>query len=178
MILAKEKNRVLVISQYALDCSWYCQKRYVTWETCSLRKWLNNDFLHSAFTENEQKIILTVNVSADQNPEKNPEDNLSQGKNTKDQIFLLSYNEVEKYLDSLEKRKCIATEYCLEKGVDTKNYRFKYSMETTACNWWIRTLGASDRACYVSTDGDLNAFGKVINDGYFGIRPAMWISIE
>ena len=45
-VLAKEDDRILVISQYALDCQPYNKKNEsVIWETCSLRSWLNDIFL-------------------------------------------------------------------------------------------------------------------------------------
>ena len=53
------------------------------WETCTLRKWLNSDFLNSVFTEDEKTKINTVLVSAD----KNPEFNSDPGSDTQDKVF-------------------------------------------------------------------------------------------
>ena len=51
LVLAKEGKRVLIISKYVLDCQQYNSTRTsVTWETCSLRKWLNETFLNAAFS--------------------------------------------------------------------------------------------------------------------------------
>ena len=69
LVLTKENNKILVVSDKALDCKPYNQSRdYVTWETCSLRNWLNNDFINAAFTAEERAMIPTVTVSADMNP--------------------------------------------------------------------------------------------------------------
>lgn len=44
-------NRALVISLYALDCKPYnTEKKNVTWEKCTLRAWLNNEFIQAAFS--------------------------------------------------------------------------------------------------------------------------------
>ena len=70
IVLAREGSKVLVISRYALACKPYNNKKTdVTWETCSLRKWLNNDFYESAFDEEEKNYIIKTNVPADKNPE-------------------------------------------------------------------------------------------------------------
>jgi hypothetical protein len=91
----KKDGKVLVVSKYALDCERYNASSIgVTWETCTLRKWLNDDFINSAFSADEKAIIPTVTVSAD----KNPQYSTYPGKATQDQVFLLSINEVEKYL--------------------------------------------------------------------------------
>lgn len=43
LVLEKKDNKSLIISKYALDCQPYNErKENVTWETCTLRKWLNN----------------------------------------------------------------------------------------------------------------------------------------
>ena len=45
IVLAREGNKVLVLSRYALASKPYNNKKTdVTWETCSLRKWLDKDF--------------------------------------------------------------------------------------------------------------------------------------
>ena len=66
----------------------------VTWETCSLRKWLNDEFVNEAFSKKEQKYIPTVTVPA----HKNPKYDTDPGKATKDKVFLLSAVEVKNIL--------------------------------------------------------------------------------
>nr|MCR5341287.1 DUF6273 domain-containing protein [Saccharofermentans sp.] len=86
IVLAREGNKVLVLSRYALACKPYNNKKAdVTWETCSLRKWLNEDFFESAFDEEDKSCIVKTNVTAD----KNPEYETSQGNPTTDNVFLL-----------------------------------------------------------------------------------------
>ena len=53
----------MLISRYALDVKPYNTQRVdITWEQCTLRAWLNNDFINTAFTTDEQAAILLTNV--------------------------------------------------------------------------------------------------------------------
>lgn len=57
-VLAKENNRILGISDKALDCKPFNEtKENVTWRTCTLRKWLNDDFFNSAFSNAEKSVF-------------------------------------------------------------------------------------------------------------------------
>ena len=112
-VLSKEDNRVLLISKYALDCKRYNETlKDITWETCSLRKWLNNDFINSAFGDAEKAIIPTVTVSAD----KHPSDSTNHGNATQDKVFLLSITEANKYFSSSTARQCKPTAYAKKNG--------------------------------------------------------------
>lgn len=137
-VLAKENSRVLVISDKALDCQPYNSSytEEVTWENCSLRKWLNGTFLNKAFSPEEQAQIQNTTVSADNNPQysTNP------GNATTDKVFLLSINEVEKYFNSDEARKCAPTAYAKAQGASTSD-TFKTPSGAATCWWWLRSPG-------------------------------------
>ena len=63
IVLAKEGNQALVISKYALDCKQYdTSMSDTTWETCSLRQWLNGTFLNAAFSAAERKQIVSWTI--------------------------------------------------------------------------------------------------------------------
>ena len=174
LVLAKEDNKILVISDKALDCKPYNQSRdYVTWETCSLRNWLNNDFINAAFTAEERAMIPTVTVSADMNPEYNT----NPGNATKDKVFLLSIVEAEKYFTSDEARKCVPTEYAISNGASTSDSYTKGGKAT--CLWWLRSPGAIQYyAAKVDFDGDVDEFGIDVDYDIGGVRPALWITID
>lgn len=85
IILARDGNKLLLISRMALDQKPYNEKKAdVTWETCSLRNWLNASFYESAFDEEDKGYIVSTNVTAD----KNPKYNTPSGNDTKDNVFL------------------------------------------------------------------------------------------
>lgn len=59
LVLELDGDRVFLMSRYGIDREPYNKtKDYVTWETCSLRAWLNDGFIHKAFTEEEIAGIL------------------------------------------------------------------------------------------------------------------------
>lgn len=90
LVLETQDDKILILSKYGLDCKAYnVDWEDITWETCTLRKWLNEEFINEAFTESEKLLIPTVTVSADRNPgyDTNP------GNPTKDKVFLLSIDE-------------------------------------------------------------------------------------
>ena len=96
LVLAKENNKILVISDKVLDFQPYNEKPYyetrkaITWEQCSLRKWLNDSFLNEAFSEEERALIQSTTVSVDKIPNYHYTD---PGNATTDKVFLLSYND-------------------------------------------------------------------------------------
>ena len=168
LVLAKEDDRILVISRYALDCKPFdITRTNVTWQTCSLRTWLNLTFIDTAFSPEEQSLIPSVPVSADDNPYKKTDP----GKDTTDKLFLLSIIEANDYFDKDETRSCMATKYASYQGVTTSN--------DGRCWWWLRTPGdVANKAACVSFDGTINSNGnRVVMDGK-AVRPAMWIVLE
>jgi len=65
VVLKREENRALVISKNVLDSKEYDKdsntvEPITSWEECSLRKWLNDEFYNTAFSAAEkEKIALT-----------------------------------------------------------------------------------------------------------------------
>lgn len=57
--------QVLLITKYCIDVRPYGDGA-VTWETSSLRQWLNNDFLNTAFTEDERLYIAEQAMYAEE----------------------------------------------------------------------------------------------------------------
>ena len=169
LVLAKENNRVLVISNKALDCRAYQANSlsYATWEKCSLREWLNNDFFNTAFSDDEKAVIPTVTVSAD----KNPTYNTDPGNATQDQVFLLSIVEAKKYFSSDSARQCSSTDYAVANGA--------YKSNDNICWWWLRSTGCNqDYAAFVYSNGNIFEDGYYILNSHRAVRPAMWITID
>lgn len=96
VILDENENGILLLSRYVLDDANYNDtKEEVTWETCSLREWLNNDFYNTAFDDEMKSHINTVTLDNEDNQHYG-----SQGGNeTSDKIFCLSVSEILEYYD-------------------------------------------------------------------------------
>ena len=168
LVLEVKDGKALVISKYALDCKPYnTSYTDVTWETCTLRKWLNNDFLGAAFSADEKALIPTVTVSAD----KTPDCSTNPGNETQDQVFLLSVKEANKYFSSDSTRECKPTDYAVPNG--------SWTNDSGNCWWWLRSPGNYQfSAAYVDNAGYVRSFGY---DAYYdsgAVRPALWIDLS
>ena len=167
LVLAREGDRLLVISKYALDCQKY-NTTYtdVTWASCSLRTWLNGTFINNAFSSDEQAMIRSTTVTAD----KNPSYSTSPGNDTNDKLFLLSITEVNKYFSTDSARQCQGTAYCYAQGA--------YKASNGNCWWWLRSPGAySSYAAGVNNDGSVNNYGGDVHYVKDAVRPALWIDL-
>ena len=163
------KKCILVISRYALDCLPYNEEyEDVTWETCDLRKWLNNEFYYGAFSEVERNQLLTIKNN---NPDASFFDSSWSGKGgnaTSDNVFLLSYEQAENYFENDDDRECYPTDFAIWNGA--------YFNNEYHCSWWLRSPGyAQSRAMCVYGDGDLHAYRVSVDIGSLGVRPALWI---
>ncbi len=175
-VLAKESDRVLLISKFALDSKQYNSIwTDVTWKTCSLRQWLNNTFLNDAFSAEEQALIQDTYVSADANPKYDTKP----GNATTDKVFLLSVNEAEMYFDSDESRKCIPTNYAKANGAYTSSGKTKAGVPT--CWWFLRSPGSNQviaRVAYVDNYGSVDYYGGIADTDCNCVRPVMWVSFK
>lgn len=168
-VLDVQGNKALLISKYGLDCKAYNDDyKAVTWEDCSLRKWLNDDFYNKAFTDKTKKIIIESAVTA----EKNPKYGTAAGNDTMDKLFLLSISETEKYFKSNEDRKCKPTAYAIKNGVSVNN-------SNDNCWWWLRSPGYnSNFSALVISDGVVRVFGGNVSLSNGAVRPALWIDLK
>ena len=156
LVLAREEGRILVISRYVLDCRQYSSsEERVSWDTCSLRKWLNGEFFDTAFREEEQNRIRDVI-----------------GK-----VFLLSQPDAYKYMDTDEARRCAPTAYAIAQGVITSS---RYSADgKDTCGWWLRTPYSSNfNAAVITIDGAVSTLDVDLWLAYYGVRPALWINTD
>ena len=86
IVLQKDytNNTASLVSKYILDCKCYNDLREnTTWETCSLRNWLNNEFYNMAFSNDEKKRIVSKIIVN----EKNYEFGTDGGNSTEDKVF-------------------------------------------------------------------------------------------
>lgn len=158
----------------------------VTWETCTLRSWLNgyngsmnvkgfdyssNNFLETAFNAEEQSAIFTTEVVNEDNPEYGTEG----GKNTEDKVFLLSMSEAMNQQYGL-KGNCNQSN--ARKATNTAYAVSRYS-EGENIYWWLRTPGSNTgTAVGIEGDGEIAVHGSYENDSYQGVRPAIHINLS
>ena len=183
LVLDEEEDKVLVVSEYVLDCQKYNEKYgETTWSNCSLRGWLNDDFIINAFSEDEQSMLVEATVSAD----KNPNYSTDPGSSTQDKVFLLGIDEIDKYKEYLSLRNgiiqngliCAPTEYATIQGVSYTDDENQVNGKATY-KWFLRTPGYSQYyAAVVQYDGEVKPYGIYVNTANIGIRPALWIDLS
>ena len=174
IVLDIEDGRALLVSLYALDTLPYNTEYVpVTWESCSLREWLNGSFYNGAFTSQEKDVILRSSVPAGANPHSEADP----GNDTVDSVFLLSFSEAETLFGSNRERMCTPTELALAHGgLDDRVYSGDYS---PTCWWWLRSPGTSSKAAAcVYADGSIFHLGYGSPGSELSVRPAVWISTK
>ena len=201
IVLDVQDGKALLLSRYGLDCVPYNTERVdITWENCSLRAWLNSEFLNKAFSTEEQASILTTEVdnSDTQNLDwtqimEGWSEKTTGGNNTKDKIFLLSYAEANRYLgashdDRYNTRASVApTAFAIRNGAfisegyelldGTKVEGDKTSDGKPAGWWWLRSPGNYQRkAELVGCSGWLDS--ETVSNEFGAVRPAFWLNLE
>lgn len=160
-VLEEKDGKALLVSKKIIDNKKFNEEASeTTWETSSIRKWLNGEFAASAFTREEQNIILTSAIPNMQ-ALKSGEWQKTEAADTEDKVFLLSYNEYMKYLQLDEEMNPEVTKYANSRG--------------NCYNIWLRSPGKNRKEtqfyCLGKTDSnpvtDSNA-----------VRPAVWINIQ
>ena len=167
LVLKKEEDRALLLSKYALDCQPYNPLMYswndVTWETCTLRVFLNDFFFDYAFMKSEKERIRTERLVNTDNG------CCAGGNDTEDRIFLLSLDEVKEYIPDIDTAESIPTAHAKFNGAPT---------DLDGRSWaWLRSPGLSrGSAAGINYSGTLNYIGCPM-DSPSAVRPAMWINI-
>jgi hypothetical protein len=144
------KMRLLLSSKIITHRAYNTERSNIDWSTCSLRKWLNKDFLNEAFSFSERMCI--VNAPKENKP--NHTWYTPCGPDTRDKVFILSHDEAEEFVPNPAQR--VADEW-----------------------WWLRTQGHNNLSAEgVYTDGSIYDIGLNIADERIGIRPAIWVVLK
>ena len=171
-VLSVNGNDAFLLADQNLDAKPYNEKYTdVTWATCTLRTWLNDTFLNTAFTLAEQAAIRNTTVVNDDNPYCDTEG----GENTTDKVYLLSIAEAcnttygfdgEFEWDS-ETREAKNTAYA-------KRASTTYELDS---DWWLRSPGYdSTRATLVYSNGcGVNHANITV---YSAVRPTLHLNLS
>lgn len=159
-VLDKVDGKSLLLSEKVLEMRPYHDvDEAMTWETCSLRAYLNGEFYNSFTAQEKAKIVEVTNAN-----KANAKYAISGGNDTVDKVFLLSLEEAELYLGGFG---------------DIMIGRTK---DTDEVVWWhLRSPGeAVNVAASVSAGGmiDYHGVGDFIDVPVGGVRPAMWVKLD
>ena len=148
-VLEKSHGKALLIKDDGLaDMAFNDGDGNCTWETSSIRTWLNSTFLNENFFHSEIDAISKTDVIT----EVNPVYNTSGGNATQDQVFLLSSQEVTQYHDQLH--------------------------DTKTCWWLRTPGAAKNSMSFVYKDRTIMDYGYDCSAVKFTIKPAIWVDIK
>ena len=181
-ILRVEDGRALLLSRDIIEQRAYNdydgEDEAVTWETCTLRAYLNGAFYESFSTKDRARIALTRNENPDNTWGRYEGEPLNTpgGEPTEDYIFLLSVEEILKYYPGLKPEK-------FKQGNAFGTLLYKADERLTAtfkgeiCLWWLRSPGDNPYcAVAVSDHGQLYLCGDGVPNAT-GVRPALWLNL-
>ncbi|MCR4690572.1 MAG: DUF6273 domain-containing protein [Lachnospiraceae bacterium] len=194
----EDQDKLFVLADQALDCQEYHEeKERITWENCTLRKWLNGvdfterlekrselthkSFIDTAFSEDQKKIIALTEIEN----KKSPLYHYDGGNDTRDQIFLLSFEEVTNvaygfsgtYNQECIPRTVIPTDYAYVMGVSKETIYTRYEGN---CIWWLRSAGdhSGRDTVYAGYSGGKVDSGQYIIANNRGVVPAMNLELS
>ena len=169
IVLRKKHDRMLLLSKYLLDSQRYHNRcESVTWETCSLRRWLNKDFYDEAFSPAEKEKIILARVPAQSSSKYRW---TKPGKSTEDKVFILSERELK--ANSKRGRRYYAP--VVYRAWDVHRYSpYNESKFSGAGYWWLRNPGRDQKkAMYTYIPHEL--YDEDVDSFRYGVRPAIWV---
>ena len=181
MVLDRDGSKALLASRYILDCRLFNETSEPedTWENCSLRAWLNGEFLEKAFTADEQAAILITELDNSADEEDvgwNVDEN-----NTMDRVFVPRYMDVHTYFYQTGTTELRApTDYAVAQGAKTLE---ETQVDGRAAGmWWVRAHHEFDnifdehrrtveQVGYPFSDVSMNEEG-------IGVCPFLWVDLD
>ena len=178
LVLAKDSNKLLLISTQLLDIYQYnSNENSVTWEDCTLRAWLNSTFYEAAFNADERNVIVTTEVFTEGVQQRVYSSLLEKWVNaadpmpdctTSDKIFILSEKELHQYFRSNTAVVAKPTTY-------TKLATANKAVHTDC--WYTRTPADTVGAQKIVESSGFSNSGGASNECFLGVRPCIWVSV-
>ena len=127
---------------------WNSEEGVCTWNDCSLRKWLNEDFKDAAFSKKEAKAVMrqmVVNTIYTDDPDA--------GLDTWDYVYIPTLTELKTY-----------------------NADLKPEDLALGAEWWLRDHGADgSTGAFVDAEGNVQAEGAALTE-YKAVRPVIVVT--
>lgn len=171
LVLDRDGDKTLLISKYALDYQSFMPfyepvTEHFTWESSTLRQWLNSTFLNSAFSADEQQRLLTTTVITSPGSLHRSDGPIT----TEDRVFLLSNTEVYAYFANEAATAAEYTAYALSENPWAGN-----AAAPGAADWWLRTT-SGDHPDAVYSGGGVGEGARAYEGAY--VRPAIWVDMS
>lgn len=146
----------------------------------SIRKWLNNDFYNTAFSNAQKSIIDYTELD---NSAYDDSYSIYDSETTYDKIYLISWDDALDMNYAFSSSNGIDTER-KEQGTDYAKcqglyvYSIGNNIHSGNSNWWLRSPGDySDLSCNVYYDGSVGGHFGICSTN-IGVRPAMSLNLK
>lgn len=158
----KDGTALVLFDKLLIDLPFHEVEGDINWEGCSLRHWLNHDFLYTCFTPDEINMIAATELPGESG--------------ATDRVFILSKQEIDAYLGD---------ETIRDRGGMTIipsriAYKFFTCEEKNDDYWWTRSVAGFDSrfgtmVCNVAAGG---FYGRTPSYCKRWVRPACRINLE
>lgn len=199
-VLANANGQLFLLSDQNLDVfQYHTELETVTWETSTIRSWLNgygassnaggdngtdyagDNFLDAAFSAKEQNAIVeTAVVNDDNKDDDNYGTNGEGGNNTTDRIFLLSIAEADNrsYFPKYSSSRYSANTPYVADGGRLGTY-MNGEDEGYLDRWWLRSPGSNNTmAAFIEYDGGDVYEGNPVDYKNSAVRPAFNLDLD
>ena len=169
-----QDGHLLLVSDKILANSYYNQQHVpVHWIQSDLCKNLNYDFYENVFSTKEKKLLCGRYDSATNSwchGEKEAFSYSSSGITVnRELVFLLTRKEVLFYYPTAKDRIASASQTAQDCGLGVHGTDYIGA-------WWLEDSGTQElRAMFISSWGEIETGGKIINNSGMGVRPAIWV---
>ena len=191
-VLSNAGGQLFLLSDQNLEVfQYHTERENVTWETSTIRSWLNgydaysgDNLLAAAFSSSEQAAIAqTLVVNDDNTGYYDDSDYVTDGgNNTTDRLFLLSLDEAFSrpyFPKGSDSRYAANTLYVADGGRLGTYMNSEEDYGTYLDNWWLRSPGSDNmRAAFIEEDGGDVASGGWVDDKSSAVRPAFNLNLS
>lgn len=166
VISIEDSKNVLLLCKDILDVMPYNWSddafKATSWKSCSLRKWLNNDFYNAAFSKEEKDALVTDN-------------NLS----VKDNVWILSSGE---YRSLFKDEWKTGSPYWSEANATIyAGRKMRDRIHTSSLSFWLRDNGEEPHSAMAADGGTFGGqssqrFANGNDNGNIGVRPVIVVN--
>lgn len=155
MVLEINENKALLFCTECLSEEPYnpVRSKFTTWEDCTLRKWLHDFYLSTAFSKTQRERIQLTLVDNSSEQHRDIYGKIRSQPDTNDYVYLLSWQEVTKYFPTEESRK-------------------------KAMHWWTRSPGENPGAGLAVSSNGLMTYMNDASSNEEGVFPVLWLNLE
>ena len=181
-VLSNASGQLFLLSDQNLEVfQYHTAEENVTWETSTMRSWLNgygtysgDNLLTAAFSAKEQAAIAETLVVNDDNAYYGTDG----GSNTTDRLFLLSLDEAEdrRYFPRFSSSRYAANTAYVADGGRLGSYMYEAG---ELDSWWLRSPGPDNsKAAFVDEGGAVIFDGNPVNYRSTAVRPAFNLKLS